>query len=636
MIQQLRWFQTLAFMAGLCCLALVISEGSLTAEQSASAAPQEEVSTDLQNEDPGAEAAQEEDTEAKEQEKAPPKKKPKVNVAALKVQGTLAEGQGPMSAFGVDDANLMGMIKRLDKAGDDDKVTSVLLRLRNPSVGRGKLHELRTAIARTRKAGKKVYASLEMATPADYLIAAACDKIMMPESGTLVLPGIRAEMMFYKNLFEKLDIEPDMIQVGDFKGAAEPYMREKMSTNLRAQMSTVMADLYAQMVQTIAQDRGLEETRVEELIDRGLMTAEEALDAGLIDLIGYEQDWRQELVAGCPEENLNLIENYGKKEVDTDFSGMSGFIKLMEMFSGNKPSSKKSKQDKIALVYAVGAITTGKSTSSLFGGEVMGSETMVAALEEADEDAAVAAIVLRVDSPGGSALASDLIWNAIQKIEKPVVCSMGDVAGSGGYYISMGCDKIYAEPGTITGSIGVVGGKLATGKMFEKFGLTTDVISYGKNSGIFSTRDRFNKTERKAMQRLMAETYSQFTEKAADGRGMELDKLKSLASGRIWTGRQAKENGLVDEVGTLRDALREAQKLAGLDDSETPPLLILPEQKSFFEQLLEGNSAQTPAVQTPAVQALPPAIQQHLAELEVLQRLSSEPTLLLLPCRIGF
>jgi protease-4 len=562
-----------------------------------------------------------------------------LTAGVITIKGGIPEGNTPISAFGIDDGNLLGTIKRMKRAAKDKKLNAVVILLRNPAIGRGKVHELRTAIEELRSTGKQVWAQMEMATPADYLIACSCDKIIMPESGFMILPGTRAEVMFYRNLFDKLEIEPDMLQMGDFKGAAEPFMREKLSPEFRKQLDTVLSDFHAQMVEQIAAARGISESEVQDVIDKGLLTANDAKEAGLIDMIGYDEDWKSELVGGEDTE-LKLVEKYAKKQVDADFSGMAGFIRMMELFSGSKTTSKKSKQDKIAVVYAVGAITTGKSASSLMGGQTMGSDTMVEALQKAADDDKVAAIVLRVNSPGGSALASDLIWNKIRQIDKPVVCSMGDVAGSGGYYISMGCDKIFAEPNTLTGSIGVVSGKLALGKTMEKIGLTTDVISYGKNSGMFGINERFSDSERAVMRKMMEDTYEQFTSKAAAGRGMELEDLMKLAGGRVWSGRQAQENGLVDEIGTLDDAIAAAQALAKMDTDEQPELKILPEVKSFFEQLLEGDTVASPeigviqaAVQT-QLKELPEPVRAQLAELAVLKRLLNERCLLLTPIRV--
>jgi protease-4 len=231
---------------------------------------------------------------------------------------------------------------------------------------------------------------------------------------------------------------------------------------------------------------------------------------------------------------------------------------------------------------------TGKSESDLFGGQVMGSTTIVEALRKANDDKQVVAIVLRIDSPGGSALASDLIWHETQAIKKPIVASMGDVAGSGGYYIAMGADKIVATPGTITGSIGVVGGKLAVRGLFDKVGITTETIQRGKNSGLFASSGKFTDSQREVVKNMMEDIYDQFTTKAAAGRSMPIEKLRKLAGGRVYTGRQAKENGLIDQLGTLEDAVAEAKQLAGIDKDEEVKLKVLPEPTNFFEALF-GN-----------------------------------------------
>jgi len=235
---------------------------------------------------------------------------------------------------------------------------------------------------------------------------------------------------------------------------------------------------------------------------------------------------------------------------------------------------------------------SGKSESDLFGGQVMGSTTIVEALREANEDKDVVAIVLRVDSPGGSAIASDLIWHETQIIEKPIVASMGDVAASGGYYISMGADKILATPGTITGSIGVVGGKMAIRGLYDKLGITTETIERGKNSGLFSSSGKFTESQRKVMLNMMEDVYQQFTAKAAEGRKMPQDKLRGLAGGRIYTGRQAKDLGLIDELGTLDDAIGEAKKLAGLEKDAEVKIEVLPEPTNFFETLFGNMDAE--------------------------------------------
>ncbi len=462
-------------------------------------------------------------------EKAVAKKK-EATVASLAVGGMLPESPSQAGLFGEVQANLSQLMSRLEKVAEDDDVSAVILRIRSPSIGRGKLNELRAAIMRARQAGKTIYADLEMATAADYLLACACDKIIMPESGMLLVPGVRAEIMFYKGLFDKLGIQADMLQMGKFKGAAEPYSRTGMSPAFREQYDLLVDDLFDHMVDTIATDRRMNRQQVAKLIDQGLFTAQAAKEQGLIDAVAYDDQSRSMLKSELSADELKVTKDYGKKKVDTDFSGMMGMVKLMELFTGGSASSRGSKKNKIAVIYAVGVIMSGKSQTSLLSGEVMGSDTIVEAIREAEEAENVKAIVLRVDSPGGSALASDLIWRAIREAKKPVIASMGDTAASGGYYISMGCDRIFAEPGTLTGSIGVVGGKLATGKAFDKVGLNIEVISRGENSGIFTANQPFSESERKAMLAMMEDVYEQFTSKAAAGRKMGIDRLKS--SGR--------------------------------------------------------------------------------------------------------
>ena len=568
----------------------------------------------------------------------------RATVAGMSLSGSLDETGGSLGLFAEVGSTLPDMIARLDRAADDSKVSAILITVSDASIGRGKLSELRSAIARVRAGGKKVYAKLTTASTPEYLVATACDSVVMPESGSLMIPGVRAEVTFYKGLFDKLGIEADMMQVGAFKGAAEPYTRDGMSPEFRKQYEGLLDDVYAQMVETIATDRKLSPERVRELIDVGMFSAAEAKDAGLIDMVAYDDQLDARLRESLAVDKVDLVHDYGKKSVDTDFSGMTGMLKLLDLFGGGEPASAPTtKNKKIALVYAVGTIMSGESSISLFGGETLGSDTIVKALRQARDDESVAAIVLRVDSPGGSALASDLIWREIAQIEKPVIATMGDVAASGGYYISMGCDRIFAEPGTLTGSIGVVGGKIALGGLYEKLGLKTDVISRGRNSGILSGEDRFTDSEREVWKRQLEETYRQFTTKAAEGRNMELDRLETLAGGRVWTGRQARENGLVDELGTLRDAMKHAKTAAGLPEDDKVETLILPTPKSFIDQLLGAAAGQGDPLASGALldratiggAAIEPKLARLLGEAELFRRLFAEPSVLVLPYHLN-
>ncbi len=520
------------------------------------------------------------------------KKGDRVRLALLVVKDELAETSGQMGPFGESTVDLREMVNRLERAAKDEEIAGVVLDIRNPGIGRAKVDELRAAITRFRTSGKKVYAQIETGMPADYLVACACNEIVMPESGMLLLPGIHAEATFYKGLLGKIGVEADFIHMGAYKGAAEPLTRDKFSEPVRENMTSLIDSLYDEMVSTIVKDRPLSIAQAKAAIDTGLLTAKKAKEMGLIDRVAYFDSLRDDLAKSYKAEPLVYVKNYGQKKVDTDFSGPMGLVKLMQVMMGGSSSTKSARGKKIAVVYAVGPIMTGKSESDPFGGEVMGSTTIVEALREANDDKQVVAIVLRIDSPGGSALASDLIWHETQVIKKPIIASMSDVAASGGYYIAMGTDKIIASPGTITGSIGVVGGKLAIRGLYEKIGITTETIERGRNSGIFGSSGKFTESQRAVITSMMEDTYGQFTTKAAEGRKMPVDKLRELAGGRVYTGRQALENGLVDQLGTLQDAIAEAKQMAGIDKDVDVKLEVLPEPTNFFESLFGDLDAE--------------------------------------------
>ncbi len=550
-------------------------------------------------------------------------------VAVIRLQGDMPESAGPIGLFGDAEASLSDVLGRLKRAGADKEIAAVVLRIRDLGLGRGKLHELRTEIAALRATGKRVVAEFESAAGVDYLAACACDEIMMPESGVVMIPGVRAEVTFYQGLLEKLGIEAEMMQVGDFKGTAEPYTRRSMSPQFRAHYESLLDDVFDQMIEMIAEDRDLTAERVRELIDQGLFSPQDAKAAGLIDHVGYPDELAGRLAASLGSESVELVVNYGKKQVDNDFSGMLGMMKLFEMMMGGKPTQRKSSRKKLAIVHAAGTIVSGKSTIDFLSGQAMGSDTIVKAIQQAEADSSVAAIVLRIDSPGGSSLASDLIWRAVDKCEKPVIASMGDVAASGGYYIAMGCDAIYAEPGTVTGSIGVVGGKLAFDGLMEKVGVTTEVISRGKNSGLLSMSAPFSESERHAFKKNMEEVYRQFVAKAAAGRGVSAAEIEKLAGGRVWTGRQAQQHGLVDKIGTLSDALAAAKLAAGLEADEPIETLRLPRPTNFLDQLLGLDT--DVALRIRPASLLGPEVAKVGSQVDQLRQLFGEPAVLIMP-----
>lgn len=568
-----------------------------------------------------------------------------VGIAQIKLSGSMEEA--PPSSdplFGSLSENFKTKLDRIRKASKDANVHALYLQLDGLGIGWGKLDELSRAIADFRKGGKKVFAYLESGDTKDYLAALACDEVCVPESGWLMLTGMQAEASFYKELFDKIGVQADMLQMGDFKAAAEPYMRKNMSKAARKQLSRVIDDYYEKsLVERIVKTRAGKQftaDKVKELIDQGPYTAQAALKAGLVDRVAYADDYRSELRLALKKENKtehsSFLVDYGKEEKkETTFSDM--FRLLL-----STPAKKKGRSHpRIAVIYATGVITTGKSAKGMLGAETMGSTTMLEAIRQAEKDETVKAIVLRVDSPGGSALASDLIWNELKRSKKPIIASMSDTAASGGYYISMAAQKIYAEPGTLTGSIGVVGGKLAIGGTLDKIGINTEVIRRGANAGILSTDKPFSDSQRRAMTTLMKDVYDQFLDKALAGRHkagkkMTREQLVKLAGGRIWTGRQAKANGLIDELGTLEDAIAAARALTDLPADKEPDLLMLPKSKGFLDSLIEDmGGTRVPQLQMRALlHHQLPELQRKLRGLDGMLQLRSEPVWLTMPYRI--
>jgi protease-4 len=516
-------------------------------------------------------------------------------IAHIRLAGSLDETPLPEDPLFGAGENLQSKLDRIRKARNDASIQGLLLHLDGLEVGWGKLHELRQAVRDVRAAGKKVFAYVDSGAISDYLVALACDEVCLPESAWLMLIGLNGSMSFYRDLFDKIGVQADMLQMGDFKGAAEPYTRSSMSKELRQQLESLLADLYDRgLVELIVQSRSGKQwtaEQVKKLIDQGPYTARAALSAGLIDRVAYAHEYQAAIQKMMGTEPVRLVRNYGRpKEEKIDLSNPFNLLRLL-----SPPEKAASKKPKIALLYATGVIVHGKGGPDLFGQNLTGSLGMIEAIRQAEEDATVKAIVLRVDSPGGSALASDLIWNELNRCQKPVVASMSDTAASGGYYLSMAARKIYAEPGTLTGSIGVVGGKIVIGGLEKKIGLNTEVISRGAHAGLYSSNAPFSESERRAVTSLMKDTYEQFLDKALAGRkkagkGMTRAQLEALAGGRIWTGRQAHANGLVDELGTLADAIAEARKMAGVDPSAELDLLVLPKPRSFLDSLLDSHS----------------------------------------------
>ncbi len=515
-------------------------------------------------------------------------------IAHIRLSGSLEEGV-PQSdpLFGVSTETFKTTLDRVRKAQNDSKIQGLILHFDGLELGYARVAELRQALADFRKSGKKLYAYLESGTSKDYLVACEADKVCMPASGMLMLMGTRAELMFFKGLLEKLGIRAEFLQFGIFKSAGERFTRDRLSDPAQKQYELVLNDFFATSYRRpILQSRGEKGVQTGDLMNalqQGILTARSAQQRKLIDVIGYEDEFEKQLLKDLAGTELKVVRDYGKdkaKEID-----LSNPFALFQMLAPKKTTST-GKKDRIAIIFAVGPIMTGKSSPSIFGDQTLGSTTIIEAIREAEKDPKVKSIVLRVDSPGGSALASDLIWKELKQCKKPVIASMGDTAASGGYYISMGCKKIYADEGTLTGSIGVVGGKLSIGGLLEKAGVTTQTLSVVNSPNPFSMVRGFSPEELKAMEAMMKEIYDDFVDKVVESRNAAGQKFTrqavlDLAEGRIWSGAQAKQRGLVDEVGSLHDALADARKLGGLADNADVDYLVLPKPRTFLDSLMD-------------------------------------------------
>ena len=396
--------------------------------------------------------------------------------------------------------------------------------------------------------------------------------------------------MFYAGLLDKLEIEAQMLSIGKYKSAIEPFTRERMSAPFREATEAILDALHIQQIEMIADGRThLDAAAVAELIDGGPFTAQEALENGLVDgCLYYDQLFSS--IQTESAEPIQIVTSYDKKSKEArDLTGIGGLMRVFSILSPPKDKTKRSDTPRIALIYAVGPILSDVPENPFGTGQVITSRELTGALREARVDDSIKAAVIRIGSPGGSALASDLIWREVllTQREKPVVVSMSDVAASGGYYIAMPAGTIVAQPGTITGSIGVFGGKFNLKGLYNKLGLTKETISRGRNANIYSDYGSFTPIERERVEKLMKTVYEDFVRKAAAGRGKTEEDILAIAQGRIWTGKQAKELGLVDALGGLDKAISVAKADAGLGDDDDAEILVLPKPKSLFETLVD-------------------------------------------------
>lgn len=563
-------------------------------------------------------------------EETPP---PAKNYIELTLSGSYPDVK-IVSAFGgnASTETLHGLLKKLEGFRGDDELTGIVFKIKNVSIGWAKLQEMQTKLLELRDAGKDTVAYLESGGTAEYVLAAAAKRIVLMPTGSLNLTGLRAEILFFKGLLEKLDIHADMLAMGKYKSGIEPYTRDGMSDSFRESMTTLLDELYGQLCTMVAVGRdSMDSETVEMLINQGPFTAEEAREANLVDALHYYDEFLAELKT---DETVHVYtpDSERKRRVP-DMSSFAGIMQLFSMLNAPQRTQPKAELPKIALIYASGPVLTGVDDIFATSAIITPSE-LREAFEKAREDKLVHAVVLRVDSPGGSALASDLIWREVVRTqnEKPVIVSMSDTAASGGYYIAMAAGTIVAQPGTLTGSIGVLGGKLNLKGLYNKVGLTKEILAHGTNATLYSDYGGFTPTERERVEKLMQTIYQNFVRKAAEGREKSYAEIDAIAQGRIWTGRQAKELGLVDELGGLEKALAIAKEQGGFDVASEPQLIVLPKPRTFFERILE-NMIEEPGAKMSLPAYLPlPAMQAQWHYISVMMNLfKNEQVLTILP-----
>ncbi len=486
--------------------------------------------------------------------------------------------------------SLRSLTGLLEKAGKDNDVKAVIFTFDSVSMELGQIEELRNSISKFKKSGKKVYVHAEDMENFIYTLLSAGDYIAMAPESMLWLTGLYSESVYIKDLLDKIGIEGDFMQMGDFKSAAEMLTQDKPSAAADENRNWLLDSLYDSLMNMIAQSRGKTEEEVKGLIDDGPYLADEALQKGLIDAVQTKNEF--------VEKTLNSIEGevvvnnkYGQKQKTpiNIASPLSIFTILGEILTPPQPVKK----DAISLIYVEGTIESGYNSPSLLGlaGGVFSGDIQKA-FETAAKDDSIKAVVMRVNSPGGSAQASEVILNATKLVKgkKAFVVSMGDVAGSGGYYIACSADKIYADEVTITASIGVVGGKLATADLWEKIGVNWVDYKRGNNSDLLAGFDKFNQSQREFMTKYMKKTYDVFKAHVVTGREGKLTKpIDEIAGGRVYTGKQAIALGLIDEIGGLEQALEYAASKVSLKDYE---IRVIPEPKDFITMLLEEYSGQ--------------------------------------------
>jgi protease-4 len=477
--------------------------------------------------------------------------------------------------IGRDASTVRGFVESLRVAKRDPRITSVVLMPSTLDLPFwGKVQELRNAVLDFRESGKSVTAFLEYGGEREYYLASAANRVFMLPTSPLDLTGVVSYEVFLRGALDRFGAYPDFLHIGDYKTAVNTFTERTFTPAHKEMAEALNRDMYDQLVRDIAMARKKTPAEMRALIDQGPFSPEDALRAGLIDDLAYEDqldDRVPELRTGSGD--MRRIDGPDYERVNPSSVGFS-------------PRSR------IAVLYAVGTIVSGKSGFDPVNGAVVGSETMVEQIKRVRDDDSIKAIVLRVDSPGGSSIASDVIWRELMitrdtNPSRPIVVSMGDLAASGGYYISMPGQVIVAQPGTLTGSIGIFTGKFVVTGTLDKVGIRTETVQSGKNATTNSPFHQFTPEQRAKVLDYMQGFYDNFVEKAAESRHTTPERIDAVAQGRVWTGQQARQHGLVDELGGLNEAIEIAKQRAKIPADEDVDVVVYPARRSIYDLLTE-------------------------------------------------
>ena len=460
-------------------------------------------------------------------------------------------------------------VDALRRAKDDARIESVLI-VPTPFASPfwGKVQEIRDAVIDFKKSGKRISAYLEYAGEREYYLASAADRIYLMPTSSLDVTGVATYEVFLKGTLDKIGAQADFEKIGDYKTAPNQLTQTTFTPAHREMTESLTRDMYDQLVRGIAETRKKNVEEVRALIDQGPFLAEQALKAGLVDALAYEDQ----------------LDDQGAVSKSGTVEG--------ERYGRARAASPPYGAPRVAVVYVTGVINSGNGGYDPLNGDVTGSTRLVKAIRMARADDLVRAIVVRIDSPGGSSIASDVIWRELtvtknEKPERPVVASMSDLAASGGYYVAMAAPNIVAQPGTLTGSIGIYGGKFVTGGTYEKLGAHIEGVTIGRNAGLESPQRPFNESERQKLREQIGSFYKGFVEKVAAARKMPFARVDQLAQGRVWTGAQAQQHGLVDALGGLDRAIALAKDRAGIPADTQVEVVTYPPRRTLAEMLIE-------------------------------------------------